>query len=241
MSPIIGFTRLMQQSVLKKARWENLSCGHFRYLHILFVFTLVCVYPSLMCWKRKLCQRKITQKDCKRRRLADPVILPLKTKWQPLLSLQWLRDPTKRPPTCSDFTHNYETTWPTSLREASSANRKQEKTQLFPDNLMHLTLSPWVQACLFPHTFISLFISCCYEFSRLSSFSGAASAAGRWITLLRATKAPAQREATPNSSSLVAPLLATTVSFKGRSRMNQYCVRVWFLFFFWNVRAHTLT
>lgn len=123
-----------------------------------------------MCWKRKLCQRKITQKDCKRGRLADPVILPLKTKWQPLLSLQWLRDPTKRPPTCGNFTHNYETTWPTSLREASSANRMQEKTQLFPDDLRHLTLSPWVQACLFPHTFISLLISCCYEFSRLSSF-----------------------------------------------------------------------
>lgn len=75
---------------------------------------------------------------------------------------------TSPPPRC-EFMYNYETTWPTSLRDASSAKQDAGEDTAAARRPRSFNFA-CAQACLFLHTFMSLLMSCCFEFFFLLSF-----------------------------------------------------------------------
>lgn len=129
-----------------------------------------------MCRQTKLCQRRRLQKK--------------KIGWPSYSAIKDLNDnlwcqcddcetPLTSPPPRCEFTYNYETTWPTSLRDASSAKQDAGEDTAAARRPRSFNFA-CAQACLFLHTFISLLISCCFEFfSSFLFFVGAVGAAGR--------------------------------------------------------------
>lgn len=131
----------------------NCQFGFFRQKDIKKVSTYICcVYPRLMCRQSKVCRRKRLQK----KKIGWPTYPAIKN-LNDNLWCWWLRDPLTSPPPRCEFTYIYETTWPTSLRDASSANRMQEKTQLLPDDLVPLTLHVRRRVYFFTPSFHSSF------------------------------------------------------------------------------------